>query len=249
MEVGSRESVALARGALLALRGKKQLPEVVVCPSFPALADVRKVIARSHVSLGAQNVHHEEKGAFTGEVSARMLEEQGASFCLVGHSERRAMGETDAQVAKKVSELYAHGITPVLCVGETLAQRKSGISSQAVTNQLQSSLTGVSIRGRDRLCIAYEPIWAIGTGTPASPQDAVAMHDTIRQRIGILFPGLASSRLQVLYGGSIDATNAYRFLREPEVGGLLIGGASVHLSQFTKIIAEAADVLEGLSHA
>jgi triosephosphate isomerase len=245
MNVGTRESLALARGTLLALRGRKKLPDVVVCPPFVALGEVRKVVARSHVALGAQNVAAEEQGAFTGEVSARMLAEVGVSYVLVGHSERRQLfGESDEMVSKKVSRVLSAGMVPVLCVGEDGTTRGQGNEMDFVASQLRSALHEAHLRQKDRLLVAYEPRWAIGTGTPASPADAVAMHAWIRSLVGDLLPGIKSSQFAVLYGGSVDGSNAYAFLREDEVDGLLVGGASVKLSEFTKILEAAAEVLE-----
>jgi triosephosphate isomerase len=242
MNVGTRESVALARGVLLALRGKKALPSVVVCPPFPALGEVRKVVARSHVLLGAQDVFWEEVGAYTGEVSVRMLAEHGVTHAIVGHSERRALGETDEMVGKKTSAALSAGLIPILCVGESKAERKAGKAEEAVNRQLAAALGLVQPKGRAKLMIAYEPVWAIGTGDAATPADAVAMHAFIRERVSKLLPGLPN--VQVLYGGSVNGENAYSFLREKEVEGVLVGGASVKLKEFSDILGAASQVIE-----
>ncbi len=247
MEVGTRESIALARGSLLAVRGKKTIPELVVCPPFVALSEVRKVVARSHVALGAQNMNAEEKGAFTGEISARMLTEHGVTHVLIGHSERRRLfGETNETVNKKIQTALAHGLIPVVCVGESKTDRDGGRQIQVVAEQIRAAFSGISLRAKDRVYIAYEPVWAIGTGSAALPSDAVDMHMQIRAIAKELFHGMQNGQIQILYGGSVDDQNAYRFLRESEVDGLLVGGASVKLSQFAKIVADACDVLEGL---
>lgn len=245
MNVGSRESVALARGVLLALKGKKRLPEVVVCPPAVALGEVRKIVARSHASLGAQNVFWEESGAFTGEVSPRMLVELGVSHVIVGHSERRRLfGETDEAVNRKVAATLSAGLIPIVCVGEDSTARQGGKEREFVASQIRSALKGLRLRQKERILLAYEPIWAIGTGTAAEPSDAVAMHGLIRSLATDLLPGAKASQISVLYGGSADGANAYAFLREDEIDGLLVGGASVRLTEFGKILDAAVSVLE-----
>ena len=248
MNVGTRESVALVRGVLLALRGKKMLPEVVVCPSFMALGEVRKIIAHSHVFLGAQNVHFEDHGAFTGEISSRMLSEVGVTHVLLGHSERRNLfGETDEMVNKKLIHALAVGLVPILCVGEGQEARRPGGTEEAqkvVAGQLRGAFKGLHLRHKERILIAYEPVWAIGTGVAAKPADAVSMHVFIRSLVPDLLPGIKSSQFSILYGGSVDGANAYDFLREDEVDGLLVGGASVKLSEFTKVLQSAMEVIE-----
>lgn len=245
MNVGTRESVALARGVLLALRGKKVLPEVVVCPPHVALGEVRKVVARSHVALGAQNVFWEEQGAFTGEISTRMLVEVGATHVIIGHSERRHLfGETDEGVNKKLIHALLAGLVPIVCVGETKAQRDAGQAREAVAAQVRGAVRSLHLRHKERVLFAYEPVWAIGTGAAAAPADAVAMHQWIRSLVPEFLPGIKSDQFGVLYGGSADAHNAYSFLREDDVDGLLVGGASVKLSEFAHILDAASEVLE-----
>lgn len=245
MNVGTRESVALARGVLLALRGRKRLPEVVVCPPFVALGEVRKAVARSHVSLGAQNVAVEEQGAFTGEISTRMLVELGVTHVIIGHSERRRLFcETDETVNKKLIRALSAGLTPIVCVGESEAERAGGKERDAVASQVRGALHDLHLRHKERILFAYEPVWAIGTGKAAEPSDAVAMHAWIRSLVPELLPGIKQDQFAVLYGGSVDGANAYSFLREDEVNGLLVGGASVKLSEFTKILESAAEVLD-----
>ncbi|OGL66791.1 triose-phosphate isomerase [Candidatus Uhrbacteria bacterium RIFCSPHIGHO2_01_FULL_63_20] len=243
MNVGTRESVALARGVLLALRGKKAIPETVVCPPFTALAEVRKIVARTHVALGAQDLFWEDSGAYTGEISARMLAEHGVSHVIVGHSERRALFETDEMAGKKAAAALVAGLTPVICVGETAVERKAESQAVVVKRQLVAALSPLKAKGKDRVLVAYEPVWAIGTGEPATPNDAVAMHAFIRGFIAESFPSL-TKRAQVLYGGSVDGTNAYAFLREKEVDGVLVGGASVKMKEFGDVLSAACEVIE-----
>ncbi len=250
MNVGARESVALARGVLLALRGRRHLPEVVVCPPFTALTETRKTVGRTHVALGAQDVHWEETGAFTGEISPRMLVETGVSHVLIGHSERRRLfGETDETVGKKTAAALAHGLVPVVCVGETAEERDAGQTEAVVLRQLAAAFSAMPARGAERVFVAYEPVWAIGTGAAATPADAAAVHAAIRAAFRASVKGGDRTKLSVLYGGSADPSNAYAFLRETEIDGLLVGGASVKLQQFTDMIAAAADVLEGIAAA
>ncbi len=248
MNVGTRESVALARGTLLALRGGKFLPETIVCVPFVALGEVRKVVARSHVALGAQNVFWEEQGAFTGEISPRMLVELGVTHVLIGHSERRSLfGETDAMVNKKLIASLSAGLVPVVCVGESRSDREAGKARDVIAAQLRGALHDVHLRHKESIVFAYEPVWAIGSGTSASPQDTIEMHAWIHGLVPEFLPGIKSTQFRVLYGGSVTGENAYSFLREDEVDGLLVGGASVKLAEFTKILKAAADVIEARS--
>lgn len=242
MNVGTRESVALARGVLLALRGSKTLPETIVCPPFVALADVRKIVARTHVSLGAQAMHPDESGAFTGEISARMLEELGVTHVILGHSERRAMGETDAYVQRAVQTAFARGLTPIVCVGESREERESGTAAARVTAQVHAALRGVAPKRDAHLLIAYEPLWAIGSGTPCTPAEAVLMLETIRAAAHDVLPILTP---RLIYGGSVNGENSYSYLREARIDGVLVGGASIRLNEFSEILRAAIDATEG----
>ncbi len=245
MNVGVRESVALARGTLLTLRGRKVTPEVVICPSFVALSEVHKVVARSSISLGAQNMFWEDQGAFTGEVSARMLTELGVGHVIIGHSERRRVfGESDETVNKKIHQALGSGMVPILCVGETQEEYEQGKTRTRIQEQLASALSQVRLRPRDRLFVAYEPVWAIGTGKTPEVGEIIASHMFIREILADVFPASDPSALQVIYGGSVESENAYQFLREKEVDGVLVGGASVKLNQFKDIIIAAAEVLD-----
>lgn len=245
MNVGTRESVALARGVILALRGKKTLPEVVICPPFVAFSDVRKIIARSSVAMGAQNMFWEESGSFTGEISPRQMLELGISHVILGHSERRQiLLETDEMVNKKFRLALSQKLMPIICVGETKEERDSGRAKDIVAAQLHGAFSGVPIRGADQFFIAYEPIWAIGTGEAAEPNDAVEMHSFIKEHLKTVL-GNEGIEARVLYGGSVNPENAYDFLRESLVDGVLVGGASVKLQQFASILNAAMDVVEG----
>lgn len=245
MNAGVRESVALARGTLLTLRGRVVAPELVICPAFVGLSEVHKVVARSSVSLGAQDVFWEEQGAYTGAVSGRMLTELGVEYVIVGHSERRqTFGETDEQIAKKVALVRSHSMTPIVCVGETRAERDQGLARERVQAQVLSALGEVRLRGREQLMMAYEPVWAIGTGETPDVAEVVQMHEFVRQLVQEVVGETETGSIRVLYGGSVDGENAYQFLREPEIDGVLVGSASVKLNQFKDIVKAAADVLE-----
>lgn len=248
MNVGVRESVALARGTLLTLRGRKVIPELVICPPFVALSEVRKVIARSHAALGAQNMAWEAQGAFTGEISPRMLEELDVSHVILGHSERRQLfHETDEMINKKVQKALDHDLVAVLCVGESKAERDAGIRQERVNDQLLKALNGLRLKNADKLLVAYEPVWAIGTGQSAELPDVFEMHAFIKAVLAERFPDVNASTFRVLYGGSVDGQNAYGLMRDKLVDGVLVGSASVKLSSFSEIVEAASEVLEAQS--
>lgn len=244
MNLGVRESVALARGVIYAIRGKKFVPDIVICPSYTALSEVRKVIARSSMMLGAQNMSSEDKGTYTGEISARQLQELSVSHVLVGHSERRAQhNETDEVVNAKTKKALEKGFVPVVCVGEGKEERDAGGEYGVIKEQLNKVFKGISLKREQKLFVAYEPLWAIGSGNPASPQQVVEMHKHIREVLEELMPGTMGC-VQVLYGGSVNPENVYHFLREQEVDGILVGGASIKLSKMREIVSQAMDVVE-----
>ena len=241
MHLGIRESLAHARGVLQSVMGHEVSPEIILCPSFTALSEVRKVLVRTSVSLGAQTMGTERFGAFTGDVSVAQLDDAGCGFVIIGHSERRAMnGETDAVVNAKMKLIAQTSLVPVLCVGESKDVKSAGKAEEFVAGQIGAALRGVTMTKTSRLVIAYEPIWAIGTGTAATPADAVAMQKMIRGVAQKAFPGAS---IQVLYGGSVDGANAYQFLREPEVDGVLVGGASLKMHEFEAIISAGREVM------
>lgn len=243
MHLGVRESVALARGVLLGIRGNEHLPEIVLCPTHTALAEVRKIVARSHVQLGAQNVAAEPDGALTGEVSAMQLADVGCSFVLVGHSERRrALHETDADVHAKVLQAHAAGIVPIVCVGESAEERGAGKAEHAVRAQVRAALGGVQQPRKLPVLLAYEPMWAIGAGKGAEPGDVVAMHRVVREAAAEALH-VDPSTVGVLYGGSVTGDNAYAYLREKEVNGVLVGGASVKIQDFLRVLGATVEVM------
>jgi triosephosphate isomerase len=204
---------------------------VVLFPSAIAFGAARAAAAtRPDIQLGVQNIHTAEKGAFTGETSAAMAQDAGARFVLVGHSERRhVFGETDAQTAEKVSRAASHGLAPVLCVGEKIEEREAGQTNAVVVRQLRAALAGGAATDRSvlrALMIAYEPVWAIGTGRTATPQDASSAHQAIRRELRDL-AGAEGDEIPILYGGSVTAANAAALLAAHAVDGLLVGGASL----------------------
>jgi triosephosphate isomerase len=213
--------------------------ELLVCPPFPYLASVSEQVAGSAVSLGAQNVSEHESGAFTGEVAAAMLRDIGCKYVIVGHSERRSLyGETSFEVAAKFKAALDAGLKPILCVGETLEQRESGGTESVVAVQLGAVIDKVGIAGFRSAVVAYEPVWAIGTGVTASPEQAQDVHRHIRGVMAGHDAGIAEST-QILYGGSMKGENAAGLLSMPDIDGGLIGGASLKAGDFLAI-AEAA---------
>ena len=213
---------------------------LLVCPPYPYLASVVAQAAGSAVSVGSQNVSEHEKGAFTGEVAPGMLGDLGCTYAIVGHSERRALyGETSAQVAAKFQAAQAAGITPILCVGETLEEREAGTTESVIDEQLDAVLDVAGIDAFATAVIAYEPVWAIGTGMTASPEQAQDVHRHIRGRLEALNADIAAG-VQILYGGSMKGENAAGLLAKPDIDGGLIGGASLKAEDFLAIAAAAA---------
>lgn len=216
--------------------------EVVVCPPFTALKSVSTVIEldRLQLGLGAQNVHWEAEGAFTGEVAPRMLVELRCDYCIVGHSERREMfGDTDEVVNRKVKALFASDIVPIMCCGEPLAVREAEETDGFVRTQVRAGLEGISAEEAARLVIAYEPIWAIGTGRTPTPEQANDVCRSIRATVGAMFGQEAAQAVRVLYGGSVKPENASMFLVEPDIDGALVGGAALDAVSFAEIVSAA----------
>ena len=214
--------------------------DVVVFPPFPYLATVRPVL-RPGVQLGGQDCSAEKQGAFTGQVGAAMLRDVGCASVLIGHSERRhGLGETDALLSRKIGQALDAGLVPVLCVGETLAERESGRAHGVIDAQLRGSLAGHAESALATLVVAYEPVWAIGTGRTATPDDAAEAHRTVRRTLKELYSARFSEQVRVIYGGSVNARNAAELLAREEIDGGLVGGASLVASDFAAIIAAAS---------
>ncbi len=209
--------------------------DVLLAPPFTALLAVGEALAGSPVALAAQNVNPEQAGAFTGEISPGMLADLGCRYAIVGHSERRALyGETDADVARKASALLAHGLRPIVCVGETLEQREAERTFEVVGGQLEDSLAGIAEGDAGDLVIAYEPIWAIGTGRSATPELAQEVHAFIRELLARRFGTAGGVRIQ--YGGSVKPENVYALMAQPDIDGALVGGASLDPEAFARIV-------------
>jgi len=214
--------------------------EVVVIPPYTMLSEVKKVIEGSIVLLGAQNIFWEEKGAFTGEVSPPMLKDAGCKYATIGHSERRQyFGETNETVNKKVKAALAHELTPIMCIGESLEERKKGKIMDKVETQINSGLEGLGKEEMRCIVIAYEPIWAIGTGLTATPSQAEEVHSFIREKLAEKYGNEIASYAIILYGGSVKPANTYSLLKENNINGALVGGASLEADSFIQITKEA----------
>jgi triosephosphate isomerase len=230
---GGQSLVASMATALAEYQG---VADVVVCPPFPYLASAREQLPAA-IGLGAQNVSDQAEGAFTGEVSASMLAEAGCGYVIIGHSERRALyAESDAQIADKFAQVQAAGLIPVLCVGETLAEREAGNTDAVVCGQLQAVVDAVGVAAFARAVVAYEPVWAIGTGKTASPAQAQEMHAHIRSLIRDQYGAEIADSITILYGGSVKPGNAKELFANPDVDGGLIGGASLKAADFNAIV-------------
>lgn len=235
-----------AEASLLVNRLKKEIKripddvEVVLCPPTVDLTTVRQeLVHHDRFALGAQNVYPMDEGAFTGEVSVAMIADL-VRYVIVGHSERRHIfGERDGLIAQKVSAVRRHGLSPVLCVGETKHERTSGHAKQVVADQLDNGLSLLTEEEIGDVIIAYEPVWAIGTGESAKPEDARGMLEYIRSWLGTEYSGAIASSVPLLYGGSVDGTNAASYLKLNDCAGLLVGGASVNYKSFATILEKA----------
>ncbi|NNF05747.1 MAG: triose-phosphate isomerase [Candidatus Eisenbacteria bacterium] len=216
--------------------------DVAYFPAAPMLDVAQSVLTGSDVLWGAQNMHWEEGGAFTGECSPLMLRELGCQQVILGHSERRALfGETDEMINRKAASALAHDLIPVVCVGETEAERESGATEVVLTRQVVGSLANLQFSDPSRLVVAYEPVWAIGTGKTASPEQAQEAHSHVRSELSNLFGTHAASGIRILYGGSVKAGNAADIFSKPDVDGGLVGGASLKPEQFVPIIRAGGD--------
>ncbi len=233
---------SLAENAALLAAIKPALAgiEAAVCVPFPYLAQAQAALAGSSIAWGAQNLSEQPRGAFTGEVSATMLLDFGCRYVIVGHSERRSLyGETDAQVAQKYIAAQAAGLIPILCVGESLAEREAGVTESVVARQLDAVVAAAGVASLVKAVVAYEPVWAIGTGKTASPEQAQTVHAFIRGKIADL-DGNVAAGLTIQYGGSVKAANAAELMSQPDVDGGLIGGASLLADEFIAICKAAA---------
>lgn len=214
--------------------------EVIVCPCFTALGAVAEIVGNSNVSLGAQNMYWETEGAFTGEVSPGFLVDVGCDCVIVGHSERRKyFGETNENVNRKTKAALSSGLRPIVCVGETLEEREEKITERVVETHVKGALNGLSPRDIEKLVIAYEPVWAIGTGKTASPEVANSVHTHIRGVMRDLFGESSAAGIRILYGGSVNPANIRELIAMPDIDGALVGGASLKAPSFVDIVRKA----------
>lgn len=232
-------SLALVKGLIELLPASEQV-EVAVCPPSVYLGELAGALKGSRIGLGAQNMYHEKEGAFTGELSGHMLKDIGCSHVILGHSERRQyFGETDKSVNQKTLAALAVGLTPIVCVGETLAEREANETAKVIDTQCRGSLSGLTPEQAAKIVIAYEPVWAIGTGKTASPAQAEEVHAHIRGLLVELFGQSTADGLRIQYGGSVKADNAAELLRQPNIDGALVGGASLKADGFAAIVKAA----------
>jgi triosephosphate isomerase len=236
MNTTLNEAVELAKG-VVAKVGAVSDVDVAVCPPYTSLAAVKEILAGSNVKLGAQDVHWEEKGAYTGKVSCAMLKSVGVEYVIIGHSEQRSyFHETDETVNKKVQAALGAGLLPIVCVGETIEERKSGKMQQVVETQIRGAFAGIA-RERALICtIAYEPVWAIGTGETATPEQANEAHAFIRKILADIYNQETADALRIQYGGSMKPANAKELLAQSDVDGGLIGGAALKADDFAGIV-------------
>jgi triosephosphate isomerase len=214
--------------------------KTIVCPPFTSLELAKKLLEGSAIELGAQNMYHEDEGAFTGEVSPKMLKSVGCKYVILGHSERRQyFGETDSAINTKAKKALASGLIPIICVGETLQEREKNITDQVVTTQVKGCLKDISAADIEKSIIAYEPVWAIGTGKVATPQQAQEVHSLIRKLLGQLYNAATADKIVIQYGGSVKPDNAKELLHQPDIDGALVGGACLKAELFAAIVQAA----------
>ncbi len=239
MNLNRAQAVALAEGVAKGA-AKIEGVDLAVCPPSCYLDAVGRTIAGSKVLLGAQNMYHEQEGAFTGELSAAMLRDLGCNYVILGHSERRhVLGETDAAINKKVHAALGAGLIPIVCVGELLSEREAGQTLAVIRRQFDSSLVGINAEQMKTVVIAYEPVWAIGTGKVATPQQAEEVHLALRKIVSERYNNAIADVVRMQYGGSVKPDNAAELLKQPNIDGALVGGASLKVDQFLGIVAGA----------
>jgi triosephosphate isomerase len=238
MNLSLDESIALVKATEMGIRDLEGV-DVLVSPPFTALGKVKEAIGRSRIYLGAQNMHHEISGAYTGEISGRMIQEAGCTHVILGHSERRILlGETSEVIDLKMKTAVLLGLIPILCVGETLEEREADRTFNVLEEQLEASLHHFKVEKQllPSTVLAYEPVWAIGTGRTATPDQAQEVHRFIRSWVGQTFNTGTANQVRILYGGSVKPDNISRLMSEPDIDGALVGGASLEADSFIKII-------------
>jgi triosephosphate isomerase len=240
MNTNSAGAVALAAGLAKELSGVDTV-DVAVCPPFVYLQSVAAALSASNIALGSQNVYFEEKGAFTGEISCAMLKDTSCAYAIIGHSERRhVMGETDAMINKKISAVISGGLLPIFCVGELLEERQGGTTDEVVASQIKNGLEGICAESIQAVTVAYEPVWAIGTGLTATPEQAQEVHAMIRGLLADLYGNEIAQLIRIQYGGSAKPSNTAELMAQPDVDGLLVGGASLKVEDFAAMVKTVA---------
>ncbi|MBP7948380.1 MAG: triose-phosphate isomerase [Verrucomicrobiales bacterium] len=236
------EAAEFLKDFLVLASGEERI-DIVIAPPFVSLAAAQAMLKnRDHVRLAAQNMHFEQNGAFTGEISPMMLREMFITYVILGHSERRTIfGETDAMINKKVAAAHHFHLKPILCVGETLAERDGGRVKEVLARQLSEDLAGLDADQATNTVIAYEPVWAIGTGRNATPEQAQEAHASIREVLAGLYDASVAQRVRIQYGGSVKPGNAADLMAQPDVDGFLVGGASLESGSFWEIVKAGAE--------
>lgn len=233
----TRQQAADLANALAASVGTYDAVEVVLCPPFTALETVAQAIRGTKISLGAQNCHWADQGAYTGEISPLMLVDVGCKYVIIGHSERRQyFAETDESINKKAQAAYRHGLIPIICVGETLEERQAGKTESVVTSQVRGCLQGLPAEKVAESVIAYEPVWAIGTGQTATKEQAQEVHALIRKLVAEMFSTDVAEKIRIQYGGSVKPQNIRELMAQPDIDGALVGGASLEADSFAAIV-------------
>jgi|SRR5690554_459388 len=234
------ESQNLISKLINGLSGLKINCDVIICPPFTSLSEANSLIKNTVIKLGAQNVYHEDSGAYTGEISPQMLKSAGCEYVIIGHSERRTIfKESNETINKKIKKALEHGLKVIFCVGETLEEREKNITNDVVKTQVIEGLEGIGEKGIANIIIAYEPVWAIGTGKVATPQQAQDVHNFIRKLIADKYSSSSAENLIIQYGGSVKPDNAAELLSQPDIDGALVGGACLKAESFIEIIKAA----------
>ena len=241
MNTDSHTSVELAKAVAAGVSDiAGDAVHIAVCPPFVYLQSVIEALSKSGIAVGAQDIYYEQEGAFTGEISPSMLKEIGCNYVLCGHSERRhVIGEIDELINKKVAAAMMGGLLPIFCVGELVEQRKASETEEVVTQQIKKGLAGLSADKVSAVTVAYEPVWAIGTGLTATPQQAQEVHRLIRELLGEMYDAELAAQTRILYGGSVKPGNAAELMAQQDIDGLLVGGASLKADDFVAIIKAA----------
>lgn len=238
MNTNIEDGLEIAKGLVEFSNNFNENRDILICVPFTSLYSIKEVVKDSNVKIGAQNMYFEDKGAFTGEISPLMLKDIGVDFVLIGHSERRQyFGEDNELLNKKIKSAIFHDIKPILCVGETLCQRENNMAKEVISDEIKGAFVDVSIEDMRNIAIAYEPIWAIGTGKTATSDQAQEILSFIRDLINDLYGNEISDNIRLLYGGSVKANNATDIMGKVDIDGALVGGASLKLEEFTKIIS------------